>query len=231
MKGFKGFGVLAFLGVFGGFHYLLNLDRHAPSPSVEGDQKVIQEMAVFIQKHPEMLAENRNISESKSEPRSNGMAQVDSPAPTVRDPEVFGIALNRQTIEKLSSPEGVAEVQVRMSRNPQAALNELKQAWKILDPADTERREALQELTVAFRKLQNDPDLDVSLVEEIKRVNREPDFSDARLEYVGRTLQRHLNSEGNEGRLNEQLQALGIPRVVVESPEPGRAPASTESVK
>ncbi len=227
----KGLGVLAFLGVFGGFHYLLNLDRSAPSPLVEEDQKLIQEMAVFIQHHPEMVSENRNISEPRAEPRANAVAQADSAPPAVHDPEVFGIALNRQTIEKLSSPEGVAEIQVRMSRNPQAALSELKQAWKILDPADTERREALQELTVAFRKLQNDPELDVSLVEEIKQVKREPGFSDARLEYMGRTLQRHLNSEGNEALLTEQLQALGIPRVVVESPEAGRAPASTDPVK
>jgi hypothetical protein len=227
----RGLGVLAFLGVFGGFHYLLNLDRHAPALAVVEDQKVIREMALFIQHHPEMLSENRNISEPRTEPRSNAVAQVDSPPPALIDPEVFGIALNRETIERLSNPEGVAEVQVKMSRNPQVVLSELKQAWKILDPADTERREALQELTVAFKKLQNDPDLDISLIEEIKRVNREPDRSDASLEYVGRTLQRHVSSESNEARLIEQLQALGIPRVVVESPEAGRAPASSDPVK
>lgn len=227
----RGFGVLAFLSVFGGFHYLLNSDRHAPSNTPEEDRRVIQEMAVFIQGHPEMVVENRNVSDSRVEPRAHAEDRADSPAPGIRDPEVLGIGLNRLTIEKLSTPEGVADVQVRMSRNPMVALNELKQAWKILDPSDTERREALQELTVAFRRLQNDPELDVSLVEEIKRVSRESEVTDSRLEYVGRTLQRHLNSENNEERLSEQLQALGIPRVVVENRDPGRAPASTEPGK
>ena len=231
MKGFRGFGVVAFLGVFGGFHYLLNLDRRAPSLQAGEEQKVIQEMAVFIQEHPEMARENRNISEARTEPRSNSGGRADVPAPAGHDPEVFGIALNRQTLERLSTPEGIAEVQVRMSRNPNGALNELKQAWRILDPADTERREALQELTVAFKKLRNDPELDQSLVEEVKRVNRDSEASDTRLEYVGRTLQRHLDSESNEERLTEQLQALGIQRVVVEGPEAGRAPASSEPGK
>jgi hypothetical protein len=231
MKFWKGFGFLAFLGVFGGFHYLLNLDRQVASSESQESTQVIREMAGYIQNHPEIIRENQNVAEPQHVPRSNSGAGPDVPAPVIRDPEVFGIALNRQTLEKLATPEGQAEVQVRMSQNPHAVLSELKQAWKILDPADTERREALQELTVAFRRVQGDPELDVSLVEEVKRVQKDSVQTDARLEYVGRTLQRHLEAEKDEHRLTEQLESLGIPRVVVENPEPGRAPASEETVK
>jgi hypothetical protein len=231
MKFWRGFGFLAFLGVFGGFHYLLNLDRQVASSTEQESTQVIREMAGFIQNHPEIIRENQNVPEPLLEPRSNSGARADVAAPSIRDPEVYGIALNRQTLEKLATPEGVAEVQVRMSQNPQAFLSELKQAWKILDPADTERREALQELTVAFRRVQGDPELDVSLVEEVRRVHQDSDQTDARLEYVGRTLQRHLDAEKDEQRLTEQLQSLGIPRVVVENPVPGRAPASEEAPK
>ncbi len=232
MSLFKGSVIFASVAVFGGFHYFLNVDRGVSSAPVAGDeQRVIQEMAGFIEGHPDLVSGNRNVSEPKAEPRSHGGTHADVPAPVLRDPEVIGVALNRATIEKLYTPEGAAEIQLRMSQNPHAAMNELKQAWKIIDPADTERREALQELTVAFRRVNADPELAVSLVEEVKRVNHEPNLSDEKLEYVGRTLQRHLNAEKDEQRLVEQLQELGIPRVVVESPETSRAPASSDPGK
>lgn len=232
MSLFKGSIIFASVAVFGGFHYFLNVDRGVSSaPVAGGEQRVIQEMAVFIEGHPDLVSGNRNVSEPRSEPRSHGGTHEDVPAPVLQDPEVFGVALNRATIEKLHTPEGSAEIQLRMSQNPNAAMHELKQAWKILDPADIERREALQELTVAFRRVNSDPELALSLVQEVKRVNLEPNLSDEKLEYVGRTLQRHLNAEKDEQRLVEQLQELGIPRVVVESPEAGRAPASGDSGK
>ena len=212
------FGILLFITIFGGFQFLLTRSALRPAPHPEEKAEVLREMARFVEKHPVLNEVNKNIISPNPPPPVNRDQYGDVPAPRAGGGTLLGVRFEASERERLRTDVGRIAVQQQILKNPAWATQELKQAWATMEPGDWERREFLQELTVIYRGVHSDPDLDQALVHEMKRLDLGPRPSDQQLEYVGRTLQRHLDSERDEGRLTEQLLSLGIPRVVIGAP-------------
>ncbi len=224
------FGLLiaAFLLIFGGFHVLLSRPGERATP--EQEQALIREMAGFVSRNPEMVHLNRNVPDVGFERRIQDQNRSDQPSRREAQ-TVLGFSLDSSSLDRLATEASKLELRMRIRENPEWAKQDLKQAWRAIDPSDFEGREVLQEVTTVMKSVVSDPDLDLALVEEMRRVGSLGKESDRHLEYVGRTLQRHLDSEKDPEKLGEQLRMLGVPQVVVpqvegEATSESRSPAS-----
>ncbi len=223
-----GVGVALFIGVFGGFNYLLNQES---TPVVHVDQtdqsekKVILAMAAFVEKNPKIIEVQKGLAEFHPEPKATELAH-DSHAPIVA-----GVPLDERSIQELQAESGLERFKAQVGPNPQGAIQDVHQAWFSIEDRDFKRREALLEVTNGLAKVSNDTSLRGMFLSEVNKYYTQSSEENKNPEYAGKALQHYLNNEPDLAKMTENLDKMGIPHVVIPPIEGisdghNRAPAS-----
>jgi hypothetical protein len=223
-----GFGIAVFIGVFGGFNYLLNQESNPIAKTDHSDQaekKVILAMAAFVEKNPNIIEVQKGLVEHHPDRKT-----IELPH-DARAPIVAGVPLDERSIQELRAESGLERFKSQVGPNPQGAIQDVHQAWYSIEDRDFKRREALLEVTNGLAKVSNDTSLRGMFLSEVNKFYTQSSDENKNTEYAGKALQHYLNNEPDLVKMNENLDKMGIPHVVIPPIEGltdgrNRAPAS-----